>query len=123
MAKIVLIDDDKAITAVFETVLKKEGFEVSVVYTGQEGLEMVKTQRPDLVLLDQILPDIAGNEVLKTLKEDPQTKTIPVAMLSNFGQNELVEEAITAGAVEYILKYQIAPQDLINKVKKLLKLS
>lgn len=121
MAKIVLIDDDKAITAVFETALKKEGFEVSVVYTGQEGLEMVRDQKPNLVLLDQILPDIAGNEVLKTLKEDPQTRSIPVAMLSNFGQNELVEEAMKTDAVEYILKYQIAPQDLVNKVKELLK--
>lgn len=120
MAKIVLIDDDKAITAVFETALKKEGFEVSVSHSGQEGLAMVKDQKPDFVLLDQILPDIPGNEVLKTLKEDPQTKSIPVAMLSNFGQNELVEEAITTGAVEYILKYQIAPQDLVDKVKKIL---
>lgn len=87
---------------------------------GKAGLEHAKTDKPDLILLDQVLPDIAGNDVLKTLKQDLETKQIPVAMLSNFGQNQQVQEAIQQGALDYILKYQVEPQDLIVKVKTLL---
>src|SRR5258708_11431897 len=121
MAKVLLVDDDTELSAVFETALKKEGFETVTALEGKLGLEKAKTEKPDLVLLDQILPDITGNDILKLLKDDPETKAIPVAMLSNFGQNELVQEAMNRGAVDYILKYQIETIDLINKVKNILK--
>jgi len=121
MAKILIIDDDQAITTVFETTLKKEGFNVITAPDGQSGIEKAKAEKPDLILLDQILPDIKGNEVLKTLKADPATQNIIIALLSNFGQNELVQEAINSGAADYILKYQVEPSDLIIKVKDLLK--
>lgn len=119
--KILLIDDDEAIMTVFSTVLTKDGNAVVTANNGQTGLEKAKTEKPDLILLDQVLPDIQGNEVLKTLKQDLDTKDVPVAILSNFGQNELIQEAINSGASDYILKYQIEPQDLINKVKELSK--
>lgn len=121
--KVLLVDDDEALATLFSTVLEKDGFEVTTANNGTSGIEKVKTEKPDLVLLDQILPDIGGNEVLKTLKADDETKAVPVAILSNFGQNELVKDAINNGAVEYILKYQIEPQDLVAKVKELLKQS
>lgn len=121
--KVLIVDDDEALSTLFSTVLEKDGFEVTTAFDGRSGLEKAKTEKPSLVLLDQILPDIGGNEVLKTLKADDETKSIPVAILSNFGQNELVKDAINNGAVEYILKYQIEPQDLVAKVKDLLKQS
>ena len=105
----------------FSTVLQKNNHQVITASNGQAGLEKAKNEKPDLILLDQVLPDIQGNEVLKTLKEDLDTKEIPVAILSNFGQNELIQEAINTGASDYILKYQIEPQDLINKIKELTK--
>jgi len=119
--KILLIDDDESLLTVFQTALTQEGFEVITAMDGKTGIEKAKTDKPNFVLLDQILPDIQGNEVLKTLKEDLETKAIPVAMLSNFGQHELIQEAINSGAVDYILKYQVETQDLVNKVKELLK--
>lgn len=119
--KILLVDDDQAILTVFETALKKEGFEVASAQDGKTGLEKAKTEKPDLILLDQILPDMKGNDLLKTLKQDLITQKIPVAILSNFGQNELVQEAINAGAIDYILKYQVGTNDLTEKVKELLK--
>lgn len=119
--KILIVDDDQALATVFESSLKKDGFDVSLAYDGRSGLDKAKTEKPDLILLDQVLPDIAGNEVLKIIKEDLETKNIPVSMLSNFGQAALVEEAISRGAIDYILKYQIEPSDLVNKVKALLK--
>lgn len=119
--KVLLIDDDQAILTVFETALKKEGFEVITALDGKTGLEKAKIERPNLILLDQILPDMKGNDLLKTLKQDLITQKIPVAILSNFGQNELVQEAINAGAIDYILKYQIETNDLMEKVKEILK--
>lgn len=119
--KILLIDDDQDLATVFETALKNDGFEVVKAVNGAEGIEKAKTGKPDFILLDQVLPDMQGNEALKTLKEDPQTQSIPVAMLSNFGQNELIDEAIKTGAIDYILKYQIEAKDLTEKVKRFTK--
>ena len=119
MAKILLIDDDQNLVDIFKTALEGAGHSVVVALDGKSGLEKASTDNPDLILLDQVLPDIKGNELLKTLKAGT-TKDIPVAILSNFGQNELVEVALKLGAAEYILKYQIAPEDLINKVKQLM---
>ncbi len=119
--KVLLVDDDDALMTVFSTALKKEGYDTVTAKDGKSGLAKTESEKPDLVLLDQILPDIAGNDVLKSLKEDAETKDIPVAMLSNFGQQKLVQNAMNLGAVEYILKYQIEPQDLIKKVKQLVK--
>lgn len=118
--KLLLIDDDEALLTVISTTLRNGGFEVSTATTGKGGLEKAKAEKPDLVLLDQVLPDIAGNDVLKTLKQDLETKPIPVAMLTNFGQNQQIQDAIQQGAIDYILKYQIEPEDLVNKVKALL---
>lgn len=120
MPKVLLVDDDPSLLAIFETVLKKNGFEVVTAITGAQGLEAAKNSKPDLILLDQIMPDLSGNDVLRKLKEDPSTKSIPTAMLSNFGQNELMDEAMKLGAVDYILKYQVEPEDVVNKVKTLL---
>jgi DNA-binding response OmpR family regulator len=119
--KILLVDDDEALMTVFATTLKGKGYEVVTAPNGQQGIAKAKTEKPDLIFLDQVLPDIQGNEILKTLKEDLETKDIPVAMLSNFGQNELIQEAINTGAIDYILKYQIEPQDLDTKIKELTK--
>ena len=117
--RVLLVDDDEALLTIYSTSLRTHGYEVITASNGKAGIEKVKTQKPDLVLLDQVLPDIQGNEVLKTLKEDPETKAIPVAMLSNFGQNELIQTALNTGAVDYILKYQIEPDYLDTKIREI----
>ncbi|OGH18926.1 MAG: hypothetical protein A3F31_02335 [Candidatus Levybacteria bacterium RIFCSPHIGHO2_12_FULL_38_12] len=121
MAKILLVDDDQALATVFQTALKNAGFQTVVAYDGKSGLAKAKSEKPDIILLDQVLPDIEGSEVLKTLKSDPDTKKIVVSMLSNFGQDQLIKGAINAGAADYILKYQVEPQDVVSKAKSLLK--
>lgn len=118
--KILLIDDDEALTTIFTAALTKEGFAVVVTGTGQEGINKAKAETPDLVLLDQVLPDFSGNDVLKQLKLDDVTKNIPVIILSNFSQEELVKQAIDQGAAEYIFKYQVEPKDVIEKIKRVL---
>src|SRR5260221_6149990 len=118
--KILLIDDERAILDVLSQALTQGGFSVVTAPHGTKGLELAKSEKPDMILLDQILPDMNGNDVLKKLKADEVTKAIPVAMLSNFSQDGMVSDALKSGAVEYILKYQIGPQDLVQKVKTLL---
>lgn len=121
--KILIVDDDEALSLVFSTTFKKNGFETVLASNGKSGIDKAKTEKVDLILLDQIMPDISGNEVLKTLKLDSQTQNIPVIVLSNFSQEELVKEAINNGAKDYVFKYQVEPLDLVNKVKDALKVS
>lgn len=118
MAKILLIDDDQNLVDIFKTALENAGHTIITAPDGKTGLEKVESDSPDLVLLDQMLPDSKGQDILKTLKTGAH-KDVKVAILSNFGQNELIQEALNLGAAEYILKYQIAPVDLVAKVKQL----
>ena len=122
MAKILLIDDDEALGTIFTATLTKNGLDSVFVTTGKSGLEKVQTEKPNLILLDQVLPDIQGNEILKTLEADSETRKIPVIVLSNFSQEELVKEAINLGAKDYVFKYQAEPQDVVNKIKEILKI-
>jgi twitching motility two-component system response regulator PilH len=122
VVKVLIVDDDENLGAIFETALQKSGLETVVALNGQSGIDKARMERPNLILLDQVLPDISGNEVLRTLKLDAHTKDIPVLILSNFSQEELVKEAINNGAMDYIFKYQVEPQDLVNKVKQALKI-
>ncbi len=117
--KVLIIDDDQMLIDVWSMVLTKEGYEVLTAGSGREGIELAKKELPNFILLDQIMPDMKGNEVLTLLKQDPQTSGIQVAMASNYSENELMQEAIQKGAVDYILKYQIDPQDLVSKIKNL----
>lgn len=118
--KVLIIDDDANITEIWKIVLKQNGFEVLTAVNGRSGIDQAKTQKPDFILIDQIMPDMKGNDVLKTLKEDPTTNTIPMAMASNYSDTQLMQESIQQGALDYILKYQIEPLDLISKIKNLL---
>lgn len=120
--KILIVDDDENLSLIFETTLQKNGFQTVLALNGKTGIDKAKIEKPDLILLDQVLPDIAGNEILKTLKADSETQHIPVIILSNFSQEELVKEAIDNGAADYIFKYQVEPQDLADKVKQALKI-
>lgn len=120
--KILLIDDDEATATIFATALKKEGFEAEHATSGADGLAKAKNDLPNLILLDQVLPDIQGNEVLKQLKTNEKTKDIPVILLSNFNQEQLIKEAINAGAVDYVAKYQVDTGDVVKKVKEVLKI-
>ncbi len=117
--KILLIDDDEALTTVLETAFKKAGFETAVSHTGADGIGKAKLGGHDIILLDQVLTDISGNEILKTLKSDENTKNTPVLILSNFSQQELVNQALDLGAIDYVFKYQVEPSDVVSKIKQI----
>lgn len=120
MMKILIIDDDQLTSTTWSMGLKTAGFEVINATNGQDGINQAKSQKPNLILLDQIMPDMLGNEVLQTLKQDPETSPIPVMLISNYNENQMMKDAIAQGAVDYILKYQIETKDLVDKVKTLL---
>lgn len=121
MAKVLIVDDEQTLANSFQLALTHAGYEVVVANDGKSGLNAIKANGPfDLVLLDQMMPDMSGNEVLKSIKEDTATKDIKVAMLTNFGHDQMVKDALFSGATDYILKYQITPEDLVTKVKSII---
>lgn len=127
MAKSVLfIEDDVPTIDVYGTALKAAGFEVEVISLGQTALERVreikanKTKRPDVVLLDIILPDINGIEVLKQLKEDPKTKDIPVLIITNYTDQRPERKGIDVEYDRFILKTECPPSKLVAIIKEIL---
>jgi len=121
MAKrVLLVDDEEETRLVFETALKQAGYEVTIAGTGQEALAATQQQQFDLILLDQMMPDMSGNETLRSIKANQATAETPVAMLTNFGHDEMVKEALNSGANDYILKYKVSPDDLAVKVRGLI---
>src|SRR5690606_16454301 len=118
--RILLVDDEEETRNVFDTALRTAGYEVTTASSGKETLDMLNSSQFDLILLDQMMPDVSGNETLKSLKANPAWAKTKVAMLTNFGHDDMIKEALNLGAVEYILKYQVSGDDLIKKVKALL---
>jgi DNA-binding response OmpR family regulator len=120
MKKILFIEDEAALQKAFKDVLEKEGYQMISALDGESGLRLAKSQKPDLILLDLILPRKDGFEVLKELKEDEATKGIPVIVLTNLEDIESVEKAIELGATTYLVKAQYTLEEVIQKVKKAL---
>ncbi|PIP17398.1 MAG: response regulator [Candidatus Portnoybacteria bacterium CG23_combo_of_CG06-09_8_20_14_all_37_13] len=118
---ILIIEDDKFLRELIAQKLIKEGFEISEAVDGEEGMKKVKEEKPDLILLDLILPGIDGFEVLARMKEDPVLAAIPVIILSNLGQKEDVEKGLKLGAVDYLIKAHFTPGEIIDKIKAALK--
>ncbi len=120
MSKILIIDDDQTIVSIWSMALRSENFEVVTASSGKDGIEKAHNDKPNFILLDQIMPDMKGNDALRILKQDPTTRDIPVAIASNYSENQMMQDAINQGAVDYIMKYQIEPSDLIVKLKSLM---
>ena len=121
MAKILIVEDDRFLRELIARKLRNEGYEVLEAVDGEEGLKRIKEEKPDLILLDLILPGIDGFEVLAKAKEDPDTTQIPVIILSNLGQREEVEKGLKLGAIDYLIKAHFTPGEIIEKIKNIIR--
>ncbi|MEK7519581.1 MAG: response regulator [Patescibacteria group bacterium] len=118
---ILIIEDDKFLRELISQKLNKEGYKVIEAGDGEEGVKKLKEEKPDLILLDLILPGIDGFEVLTRVKEDASVAQIPVIILSNLGQVDDVERGLKLGAVDYLIKAHFTPGEIIEKIKNVLK--
>jgi len=120
MKKILFIEDEAAIQKTLGESLRRKGYEVKAALDGEIGLRLAKAEKPDLILLDLILPKIHGLVVLEELRKDKQTKDIPVIILTNLENVGEVERAIQLGATTYLVKTNYSLEEVIEKVRKAL---
>lgn len=118
---ILIIEDDKFLRDLITQKLQREGFATADAVDGEEGLKMARENKPDLILLDLILPGIDGFEILKRVKNDRTTAQIPVIVLSNLGQKEDMDRAVSLGAEDFMVKAHFTPGEIITKIKSILK--
>jgi len=114
--KVLLIEDDKFLRLLLEKKLKNANFEVVSAEDGEEALEKIVTEKPDLILLDIILPKKSGFSVLEEINKDENLKRIPVFIISNLGRPEDIERGKNLGAKEYFVKASLSLEELIKKI-------
>jgi len=121
MSKILFIEDERTLQKTVGEVLLQEGFEVLAAEDGEAGLRMAQSEKPDLILLDLILPKKDGFEIIEELRKDPATANLKIIVLTNLGGSEDVERAISLGATTYLVKADYELEEVVNKVKEFLK--
>ncbi|MFA6552963.1 MAG: response regulator [Patescibacteria group bacterium] len=119
--KVLIIEDDLSLLKIYTNKLKLNGFEVSMATTGDEGVRKAKVERPNIILLDLILPGQDGFQVLQMLKNSAETNTVPVIIMSNLAQPSDKKRAADLGAVDYLVKSDISLVDMITKVRQYIK--
>lgn len=116
--KILLVEDDKFLRTVLEKKLRNSGFEVVSAIDGEEALQKIVSEKPDIILLDIILPKKSGFVFLEEIRKEPLFKTIPVFIISNLGQGEDIQKGISLGAIEYFVKAKVSLDELVQKIKE-----
>lgn len=119
--KILIIEDDKFLRELMVRKLVNDGYEAIEATNGEEGVRTAKAEKPDLILLDLILPGIDGFESLTRIRKDQETANIPVIILSNLGQKEDIEKGLRLGATDYLIKAHFAPGEIAEKIASILK--
>ncbi|OGF82231.1 hypothetical protein A3B18_00965 [Candidatus Giovannonibacteria bacterium RIFCSPLOWO2_01_FULL_46_13] len=121
--RIALIEDDEILSNRLCAGLNDAGFDVSVAFDGEEGLKLIETLKPDLILLDIILPKMDGLTVAKKLKSNPSTKNMPIIILTALEKAQPLVDALESGVYEYIIKSDLKVQDIVERVKEKLESS
>lgn len=118
--KILIIEDDSYISDMYRIKLENSGYEVIVASDGIEGFKALEKQKPNVILLDIVMPKMNGFNVLKMIKNDSNYKNIPVILLTNLGQEENVKRGFELGAASYIIKAHFTPSEVVEKIKGVL---
>lgn len=119
--KVLIVEDDIALRNVYEMRLKLENYDVLVASDGEEGLSIAVKEKPDLVLLDLMMPKISGMDVLDILKSTPETKKIPVIILTALTQESVKTKGYVFGADEFMVKSESKLEAIVSKIKSLMK--
>lgn len=116
--KILIVEDEELIYNLLQRKLADEGYKASIAKDGEEGLRMMREEKPDLVLLDIIMPRKGGFEVMTEMQQDDDLKNIPVVVISNSGQPVELNKAKELGAKDWLIKTEFDSQEVLEKVKK-----
>lgn len=119
--KILIAEDDKFLSKILQTKLTKVGYSLILANDGQEAIDLARSEKPVLVLLDLIMPNKNGFEVLEEAKADPELSQIPIVILSNLGQDEDIKRGMDLGAKDYIVKANISIDKVVEKIDEYLK--
>ncbi len=117
---ILIIEDDEFLRGLISKKLLVEDFKISVAVDGGEAVKKIKEEKPDLILLDLILPVMDGFEVLAQIKKDSSINSIPVIILSNLGEKEDIDKGLELGAIDYLVKAQLTPEEIVAKIGSIL---
>ena len=122
MKKIILVEDDRFLSKMYyDKLSREEGFTVATFESGEKALEAMRSEKPALVLLDILLPDMNGVQVLKAMKKDSTLRSIPVLMLTNLNERDYINEAFALGAEGYLIKAHFTPTEVVDKIKQILR--
>lgn len=121
MKKIIIIEDEEVLRNLLKEKLIQEGYQVISAQDGQIGLDKIRTESPDLILLDIVMPKKGGFEVIEELNLDERLKQIPIIVISNSGQPVELDRVKELGAVDWLIKTDFSPQEVVGKVKKYLR--
>ena len=121
MKQILFIEDESALQKTVGEVLRQEGFEVLPALNGEIGIRLAKEKKPDLIIVDLVLPKRNGFEVIEDLKEDEGTKDIPIIVLTNLEDLKGIQRAIDLGATTYLVKSNYRLEEVVEKIKGVLK--
>jgi DNA-binding response OmpR family regulator len=114
---VLLVEDDKFLRDLIIQKLDKEGFSAQAAIEAKEAFKLIEEKKPQLILLDLVLPGMDGFAMMHKLKENPQTADIPVIILSNLGQKEDLERAMIDGAADYLVKANFTPGEIVDKIR------
>jgi len=118
MKKVLIVEDEKILAELLAKKLKEEGYDTVLAQDGEEGFKKIKEEKPDLILLDIVMPKMGGFEVLEEMQKTSEIKNIPVIVISNSGQPVEISRALELGVKDYLIKTQFDPDEVINKVKR-----
>ena len=121
MKKILLVEDDKFIIDIYTQKFQEAGFSVEVAEDGEEALKKVKSTKPDLLILDIVLPNIDGWEIIKQVKKNPEFKDLKIVALTNLKQEEDMKKGKALGIAGYFIKAHFSPSQIVEEIKKIIK--
>lgn len=120
MTKVLVVEDDPLMSRMYQRVFAFEGFDVQLAGNGQDGLALLKQFKPDIMLIDMMMPVMNGGDMLVAVKADPAVKDIPVIMLTNLAEPKTAEEMLAKGAAQYIVKSKYSPTEIVDIVRKMI---